>query len=89
MAKEKFKHKEGDIVKPLPNRKTSNSYSIDKIVSAQVMRINNKYAMTIKILEGSVTYMYGGSRYNKGNELTIYQDAFEPTVKSDEDYDIF
>lgn len=74
------KFKEGDILKPSGFRKTSAGFNLKHLKKVKVISTNiylNREEVTVKIVSGSTRHREYWRNYDKGDQLTLYADAFE------------
>jgi 3-dehydroquinate synthase class II len=87
----KNRFQKGDILQPIPGKKTSYYNLLKDLKSVEVMDVYNqsysKYVMRVKILEGSSGHYQG--QYRKGEYIQVYNDAFEYLVQGEQAYEIF
>lgn len=90
------KFKVGDVIRPTEGKKSSNEYQLKNILGAEVVSFPNQSSwerrrIKIKLLqvEKDGVYHPWRDRAYKDQVIEVYEDAFELTVRPDEDYDIY
>lgn len=82
--------KVGDILSPIKGKKTSNDYRIEKLLEVEVLYISKpsygKTYILVKIIKGNCTDNYR-SNYKKGNNISVYTDAFELISEREPEYE--
>jgi len=89
MAAPKFKN--GDLIRPIPGKKTSREIKLSKLIKLEVLRVDpesyGKRELHVKIREGSTSTTY--RNYKPGDTISIYEDAFELCDPAEPEYEIF
>lgn len=85
------KLKNGDLIKPIPGKKTSCNIKLSKLIKLEVLKVKGEWCgkreIEVKIIEGSTSCTY--RVYNPGDHLIIYEDAFELCEPAEPEYEIF
>lgn len=81
--------KVGDIISPIKGKKSSKEKNIEKLEKAKIIEIRKPYygktEICIEVISGKITYY--GHNYIKGNQATVYLDAFELASPKELEYD--
>ena len=89
MAAPKFKN--GDLIRPIPGKKTSCNIKLSKLVKLEIKQVKGEWCgkreLEVRIIEGSATTTY--RTYGPGSTISIYEDAFELCDPVEPEYEIF
>lgn len=88
------KFKIGDVVRPIKGKKSSNTQSLQNLVTAIVSGTNrqiynNKREIAVTISKGTSKRLWISQPHKAGDRIFVYEDAFELVDSEDDTYEVY